>query len=280
MFEKIATIVPVASTLISEDDPPVFEVVNGDSMAKVLLTCDHAGAAIPAALENLGLGPEHLGRHISSDIGVAELGRAVAARLEAPLVLTNYSRLMIDVNRTLDDPTSVCVISDGAVVPGNRDLTPEEKERRAEIFFRPYHDAIDGLIVRSLNAGTVPAVVALHSFTRFFNGRERLCDIGLLWYRDPRLVKPLLARLKEVPDLTVGENQPYSGTNGHGYSMEYHADSRGLANVLIEVRQDHIHEPEGLERIAGILGEALSDVLADPSLYEARRSTRRSEGMA
>ncbi len=271
MFEKIETIVAETQLLIGEDDPPVFEAVNADSMAKVLLTCDHAGSAIPAALKNLGLGPEHLGRHISSDIGVAELGRAVAARLNAPLVLTNYSRLMIDVNRSLDDPTSVCVISDGAVVSGNRDLTPEEKELRAEIFFRPYHDAIDALIVRSLNAGTVPAMVALHSFTRFFNGRERPWDIGLLWYRDPRLVKPLLARLQEVPDLKVGENQPYSGTNGHGFSMEYHADSRGLANVLIEVRQDHIHEPESVEHFAGILGDALSDVLADPSLYEASR---------
>lgn len=276
MFEKTETIVAETQSLIGKDDPPAFEAVNSDRMSNVLLTCDHAGAAIPAAMENLGLGPEHLGRHISSDIGVAELGRAVSTRLDAPLLLTNYSRLMIDVNRSLDDPTSVCVISDGAVVPGNRDLSPEEKELRAEMFFRPYHDAIDGLIVRSLNAGAVPAVVALHSFTRFFNGRERPWDIGLLWHRDSRMVKPLLARLQEVPDLRVGENQPYSGANGHGYSMEYHADSRGLSNVLIEVRQDHIHDPDSVEHIAGILGDALSDVLADPSHYELRLP----EGMA
>lgn len=271
MFEKIETVVSEALSLIGDDDPSVFEVVNADSKADVLLTCDHAGSAIPAVLDNLGLGPEHLGRHISSDIGIAGLGRAIAARLETPLVMTNYSRLMIDVNRSLDDPTSICVISDGAVVPGNRDLTPEERQYRAGTFFQPYHDTIDGFIVRSLNAGTVPAVVALHSFTRFFNGRERPWDIGLLWYQDPRLVKPLLARLKEVPELKVGENQPYSGANGHGFSMEYHANSRGLANVLIEVRQDHIHEPEGIEQFADILAGALAEVLADPSLYEARR---------
>ena len=46
----------------------------------------------------------------------------MARALGAPAVLSNFSRLLIDPNRGLDDPTLVMRLSDGAIVPGNRHL--------------------------------------------------------------------------------------------------------------------------------------------------------------
>src|SRR3546814_9161609 len=72
--------------------------------------------------------------------------------------------------------------------------------------------------------------------------------------------------------LTVGDNEPYSGADGHGYTQHTHGDRRGLANVLIEVRQDLIDTPQGAALWAERLGAVLGAVLGDPALYRIERS--------
>src|SRR3546814_1090469 len=84
----------------------------------------------------------------------------------------------------------------------------------------------------------------MHSFTPIMHGIARPWEIGVLWNRDPRLPRPLMERLR-AEGLTVGDNEPYSGADGHGYTQHTHGDRRGLANVLIEVRQDLIDTPQG-----------------------------------
>ena len=138
---------PAALPLLGPGDPPPYTVVNGGGTARALLLADHAGRAVPRALGQLGLddpavshlkrdapGPDDSGpgrvpldRHIAYDIGIAWLTRRLAALLDAPALVHNYSRLLIDPNRPLDDPTSICVISDGVVVPANRGLTPDQR---------------------------------------------------------------------------------------------------------------------------------------------------------
>src|SRR5271167_2358556 len=98
---------------------PAFQTVPGALDAGVLVICDHASNAIPPGYETLGLPREALERHIAYDIGAAEVTRALAAQIGAPAVLSTYSRLVIDPNRGLDDPTLVMRYSDGAIVPGN-----------------------------------------------------------------------------------------------------------------------------------------------------------------
>ena len=256
--------------LIGEGDPPPVELVNAHGSAKVILTCDHASGVIPRALGSLGLERARLRGHVCWDIGAAELGRALSAMLDAPLVLAGYSRLVIDLNRGLDDPTLVSVISDGAIIAGNRNVTAEDKARRADAFYHPYHDAIDGLIEGFESRGIAPAMIPLHSFTSFLNGRKRPWQFGILWRRDARIAKPLIERLRARAGLNVGDNEPYSGRNGCGYSLEAHAEARGLPHALLEIRQDLIETKEGATGCAGILAEALAGILDDPGLYRVR----------
>ncbi|GAB4374887.1 MAG: N-formylglutamate amidohydrolase [Kiloniellaceae bacterium] len=254
------------SGLLAPDEPRPFELFNGAGAAPVLLLCDHATRFIPRALKSLGLDEAALTRHIAWDIGIAEVTRHLARKLDAPAVLSHFSRLIVDPNRQLDNPTLMPEISDGTVVPGNRDLTEAERAARVETFFRPYHAAIAGQLDAMMAAGRTPVLISMHSFTPIMHGLQRPWQIGILWNRDPRLPKPLMARLR-ADGLTVGDNEPYSGADGHGYTQHSHGDRRGLANVLIEVRQDLIDTQHGAAAWAERLAGALEAVLGDPALY-------------
>ena len=245
------------TALRSNQDPPVFEVANPNGSAPVLLLADHAGREVPAALNRLGLGDAPFERHIAYDIGVEVMTRRLAHRLDAPAMIYNYSRLLIDPNRSLDDPTSICAVSDGVIVPANRILTPNDAEARAAEFFHPYHQAIDDWLNRFAARGTAPSVISVHSFTEQFRGVDRPWHVGILWGDEGGLSLPLIDRLRQEPDLCVGDNQPYSGRNRHGYTVETHAYPRDLANTLIEVRQDLVDTEEK----AKVWGDRLADCL-------------------
>ncbi|MGE0120088.1 MAG: N-formylglutamate amidohydrolase [Dongiaceae bacterium] len=261
----------IDESLLGPADPPPFEIVNPDGAARVVLLADHAGRAIPQSLGTLGLGPAELARHIAWDIGIADVTRRLARRLDAPAILAGYSRLVIDCNRRLGDPTSMPQESDGVAVPGNRNLTAADRARRAAALFTPYHNAVARVIEGRRRAGLVPAVVSMHSFTPVMNGFERPWHIGILWNRDPRLPVPVMKRLAAEGGICVGDNQPYSGQDEHGYSIYVHGHDIGLAHVLIEVRQDLIDTHHGAEVWAARLGAVLADVLADETLYRVER---------
>jgi predicted N-formylglutamate amidohydrolase len=252
--------------LLAATDPPPFTVINPDARADILLVCDHAAAAVPASLGRLGLGEADLARHIGWDIGAAAVTRALAERLSVPAVLSGYSRLVIDCNRGLDDPTSILAISDALPVPGNRSLSEADRLARAEACFWPYQRAVGAMLRRALAMGATPAVVSIHSFTPRFKGYDRPWQIGILWDRDPRVAVPLIAGLA-LRGLNVGDNQPYSGRDPEGFTMLHHAVPRGLPHVLIELRQDEIDTEAGALCFADYLDNALKPILADGQLY-------------
>lgn len=260
-----------AAALLGPDDPPAFEIVNHAGAGRAVLICDHAGRAIPAGLGSLGLDQAALWRHIAWDIGIADVTRVLARHLDAPAVLAGYSRLVIDCNRRLDDPTSVAQESDGVRVPGNCGLTAADRAARAAGCFHPYHQAVERLIDGRLKAGLVPAVISMHSFTPVMNGFERPWHVGILWNRDPRLPVPLLERLAREPGICVGDNEPYTGRDEHGYSIYVHGQDLGLPHVLIELRQDLIDTHHGAEEWAGRLGDVFAELLADDDLYRVER---------
>jgi predicted N-formylglutamate amidohydrolase len=259
-----------AGSLLAPEEPAAYEAFNGSGRAPVLLLCDHATRFLPRALGTLGLSEAELKRHIAWDIGIAELTRGLAKALDAAAVLSHFSRLVIDPNRALDDPTLVPRLSDGVVVPGNRDLSPTDLQARIDGFHRPYHEAVQRTLDALLARGAVPAIVSMHSFTPVMKGVERPWHIGVLWNDDARLAVPLMVRLR-AQGIPVGDNEPYSAREGHGYTLFVHAAPRGLANVLIEVRQDLIDTHHGAAQWTARLGEALAVVLEGLGVVEAVR---------
>lgn len=243
------------------DDAAPFVVIPGRIDTGIIVICDHAGNDLPADYGTLGLDGGELGRHIAYDIGAAGVVRRVAQHLGAPAVLTRYSRLLIDCNRGLDDPTLIMRLSDGAIIPANRHLDAAERERRIARYYTPYHAAIERLIDEALALGVPPLLLSLHSFTHAWKGQARPWHAGVLWDKDPRLAQRLIAALAEEPGLIVGDNEPYSGRL-KGDSLWRHGTVRGLPHAIVEIRQDLIAGEAGQEQWGGRLAGVLAGLLA------------------
>lgn len=236
-----------------------FEAVPGEDDSQLLLLCDHASNALPPRFGTLGLDPASFETHIAYDIGAAWVTRALAAAYGAPALLGRWSRLLIDLNRGADDPTLVMKLSDGSIIPGNRDAGEAEVAARIAEFHAPYHRAI----TRALDGmGKDAAVISLHSFTPSWKTVPRKWEVGVLYDRDTRLAAPLMARLAEA-GFTVGDNEPYSGAL-EGDTLYRHGTLRKLPHVLIEMRQDLIADAAGAQafavRLKPILDAALNDM--------------------
>ena len=227
-----------------------------------LILCDHASNHVPPEFASLGLPAAEFERHIAWDPGAALLAEALAARLAAPAILSCFSRLLIDPNRGTDDPTLVMRLSDGTVIPGNRHVTEADIAARIARFHDPYHRTIEDAIERALAIGIAPALISIHTFTPVWRGAPRPWHAGILWDRDDRLARLFLTGLRADPDLVVGDNEPYHGRLEND-CMHRHGTSRGLAHVLLEIRNDLLATPDGVsqwcDRIAGVLEEAMAD---------------------
>jgi predicted N-formylglutamate amidohydrolase len=258
---------------VMADAAPPFravERIEGELTAGVLLICDHARNVVPAPYRDLGLPPEQFQRHIAYDIGAETVTRSLAEQFAAPAVIATFSRLLIDPNRGADDPTLVMRLSDGAIIPGNAAIDETEIHFRTETFWRPYRDAISDLVLAMLAAGPVPAIVAVHSFTESWRGTTRPWHIGVLWDQDPRIAVPFLAALAQESDLLTGDNQPYDGAL-QGDTLYECATQRGLANLLIEIRQDLVGQAHQARAWADRLGRLLAPVLAIPDAHIVRQ---------
>jgi predicted N-formylglutamate amidohydrolase len=223
-----------------------------------LLACDHASARVPRRLAGLGLSPAELGRHIALDLGAADLTRLLARELGLPAVLAGYSRLVVDCNRHLHDPTAFAAVSDGTSVPGNAAVGPAERAARAAALHEPYHAAIGEALAR---LGPAPALIGIHSFTPEMGGVPRPWHAGVLWDRDARLAGPLLRHLRANSPWLVGDNEPYSGRHPAGYTMDRHAEPGRLPHVTVEVRQDLLATTAGVGAAAALLATALRSIL-------------------
>jgi predicted N-formylglutamate amidohydrolase len=249
--------------LLGPTDPEPVEELNPDSTSPFFLICDHAGNAVPAVLDNLGLPPEELGRHIGIDIGALGVAIGLAERLGASLVHTRYSRLVIDCNRKPESPTAMAEVADGTEVPGNRSLTPDERAARVEEILLPYHARITERLDGRAAAGVPTLLVSVHSFTPRLRARpaDRPWHIGLCWAEAQGFSRHVLGLLAKMePDLVLGHNEPYDVDMVNDYSIPVHGEGRGLPYIEIEIRQDQIATPEGqalwAERLVPVLHRA------------------------
>ena len=251
------------SPLLGVDDPAVFTVHNPHGASPFLLLADHAGQCVPQALQDLGLPQAELDRHIGWDIGIAGVTERLAGLLDAFAILQTYSRLVIDCNRPLDSSSSIVSSSDGTLVPGNQDLPEPQRTARALEIFAPYHARITQELDQRSVQSQAPVLIAMHSFTPVFAGETRPWHVGVLYHRDTRLAHALLAALKEEPDLVVGDNQPYSISDGSDFAVPVHGEQRGLLHVELEIRQDLIADAQGQAQWAQRLARILPTLLAD-----------------
>lgn len=241
-------------------DHAAYEELPGPVDRGLLILCDHASNHIPAQYSELGLSPHDRGRHIAYDIGVEGVTRLLARQLGAPALLGRFSRLLVDPNRGIDDPTLIMRLSEGTLIPGNARLTPDDVQQRIADFYLPYDQAIGRWLDAMTASDTPPVVFSVHSFTPVYKGIRRPWDVGILWDRDDRLARPLLDGLCADATLVVGDNEPYTGAL-EGDTLWRHATRRGLANALVEIRHDLISDDEGIRDWADRLTRLLEPIV-------------------
>ncbi|MFV3074682.1 N-formylglutamate amidohydrolase [Niveispirillum fermenti] len=262
IYDKQGGMDIAAPSFLSAADPAPVRVINPDGASPLLLVCDHAGKAVPAALHGLGVEPADLDRHIGWDIGAAAVTEELARRLDATAVLSVYSRLVVDCNRWPDSPTLMPAISDGTPVPANAVLSESARIQRLEAFYHPYHDAISAARQHIAARGQSPVLISIHSFTPQMNGFRRPWHVGVLWNRDGGLALPMLEALRAEPDLVVGDNEPYSARTGTDFTIIHHGEKAGLPVLMLEIRQDLIADAAGAGAWAERLARLLPAVLA------------------
>lgn len=257
-----------------------FERIPGDSAKGMVLIADHAMRALPETYGRLGLPEREFDRHIAYDIGVADVTRQLAHLTGVPAVLCGFSRLLIDPNRSENDPTLIRQLYDGTIIGGNYPLGEEERNRRLELYYRPYHAAVSALIEETATAsGAAPLIVSVHSFTPVMQDRHRPWHVGLLWDRDDRATRFLLDTLSRDPTLTVGDNEPYDGALP-GDTMHRHGTMNGYAHTLIEIRQDLIADRVGANSWAERLAPMLDALNTRPDMHETKHYGSRTDAPA
>jgi predicted N-formylglutamate amidohydrolase len=245
--------------LLAADEPAaLFELRRGGS-SPFVIAVDHAGRRIPKRLGSLGLSSADLERHIAWDIGALGVAERVSSALDAPLVAQNYSRLVIDCNRSPEVATSIVAVSESTGIPGNAALSAAELEARRREIFEPYHEHLRTLLDERAASGKRTVLVAQHSMTDVFKGARREMHAAILYNRERRFARYMLEALRREPGLVVAENRPYVLSDATDYTVPYHAEARGLPCVEIEIRQDLIRDEAGQAKWAQRIGASLQE---------------------
>lgn len=238
------------------DEPPAYGVVNPDGASPYVLLCEHASPRVPRSLGDLGLPEAERMRHIGWDIGAQALALGLSAALDAPLFVANYSRLVVDCNRPLGNPSIMPDVSESTVVPGNRSLTEAVRQARIDALFHPYHAVVSRRLDLRQAAGLPTLVVGVHSFTPVYKGQARPWHAGILFDRAQGFGQAIIAALAADPALAIAANEPYR-IDADDYTVPVHGDARGLPSVLLEIRQDLIGNDAGVADWAARLARAL-----------------------
>ncbi|WP_206338564.1 N-formylglutamate amidohydrolase [Antarcticimicrobium sediminis] len=243
------------------------EVVHPKGAGGVLLLCEHAARHIPARYDGLGLDAQARDSHAAWDPGARAVALQLSRALDAPLVASRVSRLVYDCNRPPEAETAMPQQSELIEVPGNRDLTPTQREERTEAVYRPFCAAVSDMIATRRARGLSTVVITIHSFTPIYFGAWRETEIGILHDSDSRLADAMLAEADRLPERRIARNDPYGPEDGVTHSLKLHGIANGLHNVMIELRNDLVVDEAGVAAMAQELMTLIApalDTLGEP----------------
>ena len=230
-------------------------VVNPTGNHRVVLVCEHASSFIPEHFDRLGLTDEAAKSHIAWDIGASKTAKHMAEKLNVPLVASNISRLVYDCNRPPNAVDAMPSTSEVYTIPGNQNLSDEQKEQRVEACYRPFERLLSDVLDKGLPQ---TALVTMHSFAPVYKGKKRAVEIGVLSDDDDRFARALM---QVASGYDIRLNEPYSKQDGVTHTLARHAVPRGLLNVMLEIRSDFIATPEECAAMANVLVGWIEDAL-------------------
>lgn len=232
--------------------------------APYFIFCDHASNNIPPSLNCLGMPEDMLRTHIAWDIGSADVGEALARKLNGTYFRCEFSRLIIDPNRALASGDLIPATSDQVPVPGNQMMNDEERAARIEAFHVPYHLQLDAALDQMIAEQGAPFIISVHSFTNRLMGgaEERPWKAGLLWREDEDSAQAMMSYLRDQTGWRIGDNEPYDARQ-FNYSVDRHIGPRNLSHITVEIRQDIINNDQGVDQVAAYLADGVKAIKGD-----------------
>jgi len=250
---------------------PPYRLLNARLHSDLLLTCEHATNRLPRSIRPTAAEREVLGSHWGYDPGAWAVTRFVARALRAPAIAGRWSRLLVDLNRAVDDPTFVREVAGGLRLAWSGRAGRRSRIARAVALHAGYHAALDRLLAERVARGVRPLLVAIHTFTPQLDGAHRPFDAGVLYDGERGLAVRCASALRRA-GLSVRYNEPYSGRDGMMYAVDRHARHYGLACLELELNQGLFERADAAQRVGRAVARALERIKS------GRATTRRPSG--
>jgi len=246
------------------------DVHNRAGNGSVVLLCEHASHHIPEQYHELGVDPAHRYSHVAWDPGAYAVALKLSHALDAPLVASRVSRLVYDCNRPPEAASAMPERSEVIVVPGNCNLTKAQREARIEAIYHPFCDAVTRVLKERAACDIPTTLLTIHSFTPYYHGQNRTVEIGILHDADTRMADAILAQSHRLAHRNIQRNAPYGPEDGVTHSLKLHGIGNGLANVMIEIRNDLLATPEDEKIIVEELLQLVCPALATLGFEDPR----------
>jgi len=217
-------------------------------MVGIIVSCEHASRQVPDSYRWIFTGHENLlSSHRGYDAGSLVFARRLAAILGAPLISGRWTRLLVDLNRSIGHR--------GFFSELTRNLPPLEREKIINRYYCPYRHAVESAITKIIQHNGRAVHISVHSFTPILDGESRNADIGLLY--DPKrpgernLARRWKQNLGSQLPLRVRCNYPYRGT-ADGFTTYLRTRFRDsvYSGIEIEINQSLVPLPRHIAAIA------------------------------
>jgi len=203
-----------------------------------IFTCEHGGNRVPARFRYLFKGQENiLESHRGWDKGALKLARACARDCSAPLYYSEFSRLLVDLNRS---PHHREILSEYT-----RDVSNQMKQEILARYYYAYREQVENAIRAQVQKPVIH--ISFHSFVPELNGVVRNGDIGLLYdparKREQEFSLNLQALMKQnFPDLITRRNYPYLGiADGFTRYLRRRFPENKYLGIELEINQKNIN---------------------------------------
>lgn len=216
----------------------------------IIVTCEHAGNQIPEAYsQHFKNADQVLQSHEGWDPGAWPIAHLISSALNVPLYGSHNSRLLIEVNRSLDHPQLFSRYTSH--------LNDLEKQQLIDTFYLPYRSRIENEIGKSQK----PVLhIGVHSFTPTWDNVEREVDIGLLFDPTRKFELEFCQHYEQAlnavpPPYRIQFNKPYLGIDdGFTTYLRTKFEDNHYAGIEIEINQKLIsnHEEMAQKLIMGL----------------------------
>jgi len=251
----------------------------------LIFTCEHASDFIPPKYYDLGLTLKDR-RHAKDlfDPGSLRLALGLAKTLNASILHTKFSRLLIDANRFLSVKTNhsntyhvaalktEILIEDEkgerlVPIPGNQVANYGKEEKyRWNKYVKPYYQEIKKLTKQLADKFDRVYIFQIHSFYPKYKGDIRKVDVGVIHDKLP-LAKKLIHQIRSITRLYIGDNEPWEMKAVGGGLLEPLKKQRGIFIIGLDVNNKHLKRQKAISKIQGILTAAIKEVVFLDSVY-------------